>query len=351
MTPKWHFYDQGFLYSLGNNQSGRDIELFMEHLGKELDVDLFSDSPGFKIVHNPFSFLEAIGCSSFPRALDSVMDNVLREFESEMPKILAGSKSITILPMIVVKEYQKHFLSRSELSSSSLVLQAERQIKRIQNPVTFPLIEQIIQFPLNELRNPERSEVYRRATCDFLSIEFTQQFPFYDFLSKSYPNNAQRKVKTQEIYHAFFQMAEDAIKTKRNLSYFRSLDRARNIFALQADAVARSGKEVYKDPYRSSKSHLENNKDGLDSYLVHFAVCGFFSEDKNHQTLSFTLDSPEIIRNRLTYALQMLNWIKDCKEHSFQLNPGIIYCFNHADLKIVDKIQVDTIEYTPIPRE
>lgn len=347
--PQWHNYDQGILYRLGKDSCGSEAEQFVELLGQELNVDLFDIDPGFKVVHTPFSFLEAIGLTSIPNAMHDIMPFVLQDFKGILSEIKAGRRSVTELPMIVVKQYQQYFIGKSELAVSNLITQGERQIKEMPNPVIVELLRNTIQFAVNDLKNSVRLQQYHGVICHYLAIEYTQQFPYYDFLSNFYPDKKTRKCKTDEIYHGLFNGAADAILTKRNLSYFRTFDRARNIFAIQADGEARKVKQTFVDPYRTAGSHLKNNEDYQDSYLVHFAICGFFFEGQCHKTLNFTLDAPDVIRNRLIYGLQILHWINDCKGRPFQLNPGIVYCFDKFNLKIVDKIDVNKLKYTPIP--
>ena len=348
--PQWHNYDQGLLYQLGQDPSGNQATQFAEYLGKELGTDLFEFEPGFKVVHTPFSLLEAIGLTSFSNPAGEIMPAVIRDFKEVLPEIKEGNKTISELPMIVVKLYQQYFRARPELTVANLIDRGESQIANMPNPVIAGILEHTIRFPIEELKSI-RSQLYHDAICDYLALEYTQEFPYYDFLSKDFPDNAQRVTKTEELYHAFFQMAEDAIATDRNLSYFRSLDRARNIFSIHADAKARKAKMTLADPYRIAKAYLENNKDYLDSYLVHFSICGFVFEGQSHKTLSFTFDTSNVIRNRISYGLAMLHWINDCKGHRFKLNPGVVYCFDRVSLKIIDKIDVAKVEYTPISRD
>lgn len=348
ILPQWHNYDQGLLCRLGQDISGKESEPFLDLLSNELGVDLFDLGPGFKAVHTPFTFLEAIGITSFPDVANEIRDAVLDDFKAVLPEIKAGRKSITELPMIVVKHYQRLFLHKNEVAVSTLVSRARGQMGNMQNLILTELLKHTIQYAIDDLDDPTRSKRYHRLVCNYLSAEFTQKFPYYDFLAKFF-SEPDRKIKTQEIYHAFFQWAEDAIKQQFNISYFRSFDRARNAFTLWADGESRKRKETFVDLYRKGKAYLKNNEDYLDSYLIHFAICGFFFEGQSHKVHSFTLDSPDVIRSRLTYGVQMLQWIKECKQHSFAPNPGTVYCFDKASLTLLDKIEVGQIRVTPIP--
>jgi hypothetical protein len=329
-APLWLLFDQGPLNYLANPTNGLKSEDFIKTLNRIMGVDLFIE--GFKAVDTPFSFLEAIGITDFPGISTLAMEKI--KAHEILSQIKSSHTPITELPGTIAAIYRNIFLEEPKLQPQRLIKQAHQQLSYLSNNVVAELIEHIIPRSINQLT--QLPDNFQEELCNYLAIDCTQQFQYSELLATLYPDQVKRNKKIQEIYHAMFVMNGDTQNQKLNISYFRTCDRFRNHI------------QAANDPYKTQKGYLENGKDWLDTYLTHFAINGFWFGGNCYKVSSFTFDTPEIVRARITYELQVSHWIKHHTHYQMPLHLGTVYCFDKESLEFTEKIEVNEISFTSI---
>jgi hypothetical protein len=328
MRDAWHLYDQGLLNRL-KKLTPTEAENFTEKLCNILGQDIFND--GFKAVSHGFCFLEAIGVTRFKFDREKMGKEVLRLMLSKLGDL---SNSTVELPMLVYNAFFKELIQKRELAPESL-LAVSREALSLQyrlNPVVVELVEYTIGTWEEDLKGIQVDAVHYWI-CHLLALEYALQFPYFEFLARIYSNVEERKNKTNELYHVLFAMAADAIISQENISYFRCFD------AYRKNCLGWSGEAG--DAYKRCNAELQNNKDFLDSYVIHAALIGYFFNSENYKVAVFTLETPETMRERVMFGRGMLKFVS--KTYPIDLNPGIIYCFNERTLELVEKIDVEKI--------
>ncbi|MBM3191161.1 MAG: hypothetical protein FJZ63_00725 [Chlamydiae bacterium] len=329
--PKWHHYDQNLFCRLAKYATEEEAEKFAEVLGEELQEDLFST--GYKVVHTPSAFLEAIGFSDFPSA-----KKIFTEYRREriISEIKGDPTLLTALPQKIAGEYLDIFKHHLEIAPEILINKAMDQMNRMPNFVVSELTRAIIQNPLESLQSDNSN--YHATICGHLAMDHALQFSYDEVLTEFFTDPEQRKQAFLQLYHGLFQGAADAIKQSMNCSYFRAFDR----FLNKVSDLAKIKTKNHEDYYRKQKAYLKNNGDLQDPYLIHFAVFGFYFENQQNPVYAFTMDPPDRVKLRLSYAKWLLHWINDNMGQIFSLKPGKVYCFNGA-LEIVEIFKVEEL--------
>jgi hypothetical protein len=328
MRKVWHLYDQGLLNRL-KKLAPTEAENFIDKLCNIIGIDLFSD--GFKAVSHGFCFLEAIGATVFQLDKTKIKREILQLTFSK----LDGPNNLTAeLPLLVKNVFFEKLRLEKKLAPE-LLLKASKEALNPQytlNPVIAELLEYVIGTWKDELKSAQADAVHDQI-CHLLAIEYALQFPYFEFLVQIYPNVKERKHRTNEIYHALFIMAADAVISQENISYFRCLD------AYRKNCLGWSGES--DDAYKQCNAQLQNNKDLLDSYVIHVVLIGYFFNSENYRVAVFTLENPATMRARVTLGKEMLKLISEA--YPVDLNAGIIYCFNEQTLESAEIIDIEKI--------
>jgi len=308
---------------------------------------LFADS--FKLVNIPFSFLEAIGQKNLNTATNIVQEKISNKLNKLLPKIKNKKWPITNLPDLAFNLFNKYFLELDDISPEKLINKAKNQLRLIKkknklNPVFEELALITIQSPIDTLKNTESSKTYHEQICMFLALEYIQKMDYYAILKKIYPDKEKRKNTIKEIFDQFFFLLPNYNNKKLNVSCIRAAD----TFLKNASNWAHPDNPDNPDnPYKNAKYH---GKDLLDTYYIHFLIAGYFFKEKNHKVIVLTHDNPEKVKMRLKYGLTAYHWINNRIEKPFSLNLGTVCCLDNK-LNIIDKIEVDKLEYQKLNEE
>jgi transcriptional regulator with XRE-family HTH domain len=326
----WHFYDQGLFEHLAKRATIKEAEDFIERLNVELNVDLFKT--GFRTVITFFSFLESIGLSSIKHIHAELFNGLVfnKEDRQESWKIISFVKN-TILDFLK---------DQPELKPEELIKLARRQKSYVPNHVFREIFQHRFERPIEWLQGlHDEDRNWYSSSLEVLAVEFAFQFPYYEKLAQVVQDSDKRQRLTQHIYHDFFQMAIKAQSKNPNVSFYRALDRARREFANWGDAKARLQNAQFNDQFQ----YLRNNEDLLDSDIIHLAIFGYGFQDLRSPVYIFTLEKPQLIEERIRYALAILNWASTHMGYALSKCFGKVYCFEKG---VPIKIDVSLLDST-----
>ena len=335
----FHIYDQRSFSILSQCISVK-ADTFAKEISKCLSVNLFDDGcRSVDVLVVPFIFFEAIGYFPF-EGIKNTIENELRNKLKLLKQKVKSDENwlVNHFPDLVFEELKRFFLDSTSIEV--LVSKAKKQLNWMQkhnkiNYVFKEFIDHTLCTPIEKLsEESEESMVCHEHICCYMALEYMQRIDYFQIFEDIFSNVEQRKFEAQKIYHAFFRFFIEYTKMGSNFSFFRAFDKFRRISCMwerESDAG-----------YRVAYLH---EGDLLDSYLIHFAICGYHTENGIHKTIFFTNDSPGVTKMRLQYALSVYHWVNNY--YFCPINSGIVCCLDE-NLDIVEKIEVEKLLYQEI---